>query len=545
MPPTRRKVTSSILALLLPVLVALFAPLSLISSNLGEVDPTAGIRSIVVLALAALGLTLAAAAIFRSLAKGILLAAIVLVVLLSYGHVYNVVRHLSISGVLLGRHRYLLPVALGLIVLSMVGIRAANALRLESLASMALVALGMVAWTSAPTVRAALTAKAAEATAAAVAPDVSMDESAAKGDLPDIYYIVLDGHGRADSLKSIYGYDSTPFVESLEAMGFYVADSSQSNYAMTSLSLASSLNMTHLTDLVDAVGGDESAHQAAEAMLNRSLVFEMAERLGYETIAFESAAPAITFDSADELLAADFTKFGQESALLGGFSLTPFEGILLESTIGRLLFDWLVEEQNRLRPLISDIQYQRHRERILFQLQSLPTLAERAGPKFVVVHLMSPHPPFVFGPRGEQVANHRAFSLQDVGCCDTEEYVSRYRDQVTYVDRILAQSLEGILDASPATPIIVIQGDHGPGSTLNWRRPSEEGRQERMAILNAYLVPERCRNKLYPDISPVNTFRLVFGSCLGRESDLLPDESHFSTYWRRFDFTTVEDREFE
>ncbi|MDP6824210.1 MAG: hypothetical protein QF554_13070, partial [Dehalococcoidia bacterium] len=50
---------------------------------------------------------------------------------------------------------------------------------------------------------------------------------------------------------------------------------------------------------------------------------------------------------------------------------------------------------------------------------------------------------------------------------------------------------------------------------------------EHSPILNAILVPEHCRDAPYPTLSPVNTFRLIFDSCLGSSIGLVDD----TTYW--------------
>ena len=47
--------------------------------------------------------------------------------------------------------------------------------------------------------------------------------------------------------------------------------------------------------------------------------------------------------------------------------------------------------------------------------------------------------------------------------------------------------------------------------------------RERHAILNAYYLPGDGSKKLYPSISPVNTFRVVFSHYFGADLDLLPD----------------------
>ena len=65
--------------------------------------------------------------------------------------------------------------------------------------------------------------------------------------LPDIYYIVLDGYPRSDSLAHYFDFDNSSFPQALRERGFYIADASHSNYTMTFLSIASSLNMRYVT----------------------------------------------------------------------------------------------------------------------------------------------------------------------------------------------------------------------------------------------------------------------------------------------------------
>jgi hypothetical protein len=69
------------------------------------------------------------------------------------------------------------------------------------------------------------------------------------GYAPDIYYIILDAYGRADTLQSLFDYDNSEFLDFLEAKGFYVADCAQSNYSQTILSLSSSLTSIILMSL--------------------------------------------------------------------------------------------------------------------------------------------------------------------------------------------------------------------------------------------------------------------------------------------------------
>ena len=48
-----------------------------------------------------------------------------------------------------------------------------------------------------------------------------------------------------------------------------------------------------------------------------------------------------------------------------------------------------------------------------------------------------------------------------------------YRNQIVYLTGEVKTAIEGILANSTETPIIVIQGDHGPGSGPRFRQPGE------------------------------------------------------------------------
>jgi hypothetical protein len=66
------------------------------------------------------------------------------------------------------------------------------------------------------------------------------------GQMPDVYYIILDGYARGDVLEELYSFDNSDFIAALQARGFYVAEASQANYPQTAFSLASSLNMAYI-----------------------------------------------------------------------------------------------------------------------------------------------------------------------------------------------------------------------------------------------------------------------------------------------------------
>lgn len=84
-------------------------------------------------------------------------------------------------------------------------------------------------------------------------------------------------------------------------------------------------------------------------------------------------------------------------------------------------------------------------------------------------------------------------------------------------------------------PIIIIQGDHDTFFTLpegEWNEDKlDRFAQERLPILNAYLVPDKMRRKLRLGISPVNSFRLLFNECFGDRFEQLPEKHLVGWYY--------------
>ncbi len=78
--------------------------------------------------------------------------------------------------------------------------------------------------------------------------------------------------------------------------------------------------------------------------------------------------------------------------------------------------------------------------------------------------------------------------------------------------------------------MIILQGDTGPGWVSN---------AQRMAMLNALYLPGGHEDRLYPVISSVNTFRVIFDQYFGVQLDLLEDLSYFSRYDAPYDFELI------
>ncbi len=350
---------------------------------------------------------------------------------------------------------------------------------------------------------------------------------------PDIYYLVLDGYGRADFLADEFDFDNRALLDFLDQHGFYVAERSRANYPMTLVSLAASLNYEYLDELLGRQLGGFPDRSFARSVIRDSRVVKLLKQAGYTIVSIESEYYEANIDDPDIEMKA-------------WWHLNIFEGSLFEMTP----IPWLLATTG------TPVLYNMHRSRISYSFDKLLDAAELPGPKFVYAHILVGHPPFVFGPNGERVHRADAYSW-DEGENYTaapgrtrEDYITGYRDQVGYLNGKLRRALTGIFEKSARPPIIVAHGDHGPGSRLRIDRLEGTDIRERYSIFNAYYLPAAAEDpsdaaKPYPSISPVNTFRVIFNRYFGTDYPLLEDKSYYTPFLEPYQFFPVPAEEWE
>jgi hypothetical protein len=306
----------------------------------------------------------------------------------------------------------------------------------------------------------------------------------------------------------------------LQDTGFYVANRSTPNYAQTALSLSSSLNFQYLDDLVTQLGKDVRTIMPLRAMITNNRLTNYLRSFGYRLVTYSSGYPPTEMPGADRYYAPvrQLSAFQQEL-----LNLTPLPPVLAT--------------------LPGFSQYDVHRERILYAFEQLPLVAEDPAPTVTFAHLLAPHPPFVFGANGEAVQTNafQPFALADGSLYPggAEAYIAAYRDQLAFMTARIQQVITEILEKSPEPPIIILQGDHGPGARLNWQNLEDSYLPERFSILNAYYFPDRNYAALYPEITPVNTFRIVLNQFFCEQYRLLPDRNYFSPIGQSYLLTDV------
>jgi hypothetical protein len=321
---------------------------------------------------------------------------------------------------------------------------------------------------------------------------------------PDIYYFILDGYARADYLEYKTNYDNTGFVDALSQRGFYVAPCSRTNYNNTILALTTTLNMHYYADLEGVAKAQGLSRTQIWRYLKPNITMQTLHSLGYQTMAFDSGYFWSSMDNADVYL--------QPWADTGDPPyMTNFEYLLLKSTPLVTLYERDGElTSTALDDLVFPYRYHVAQEEYI--LDQAPRIALIDRPTFTFIHVMIPHEPMVFSPEGIHTSTLYFGAASDWPTTPLA-FQKAYVNGVKYLNPRMLEIVDKILRDSDTPPIIIIQGDHGFWSGVN------------LPILNAYYLPGDASRLLYPTISPVNSFRLIFNEYFGTNLALLEDTS--------------------
>lgn len=478
-----------------PVLLAASPVLALYWHNRFEVGPRDVLPGLLACTGAALGFWIALAAIRRDRLRAGLMVSALVVLCFSYGPAHELVRHARWGGAEIGRHRYLLACWL----LAGTGVLASIARTRRSLAGPTRVANAAASVTFAAWL---VTLAGHECTSRVHlhrSPEdpawAGRDRDASPEASPDVYYIVLDRYASASTLQRVYGHDNGAFVRFLESRGFYVAHDSRCNYPGTFLSLASTLNMSYLDDVREAAWNSRD-RRSVYALVRHNKVQRQLREAGYRYVNVGSWWEPTRFSPHAD----------RNVEYIPG--LSEFSQILLqESVLGPVLWRWIDRAHT-------------HGRRVLFQFGEMPAVIDEPGPKFVFLHSLIGHDPFVFDRQGREWTDAERTRRSEP---------ERYVDQLVFTTAMVQQLVDQILTRSPRPPIIVLASDEGPPVPLLDGRPPLDAASvaTRTGILNAYHFPGAPLERLHPAISPVNSFRLVFDLYFGTAYGLLEDR----TYW--------------
>jgi len=529
-----------------PFLFALLPILSPLAANSDDVATGEAVPALLWSSVLAAALTLGIWIFVRDWRKAALIASPLVLLALSYGHLYVGLK--LIFGAIVVRHRYLAPpLVAAAIIWSFVVLRR---LRASGPLTAALNVVGLVSL-----LFPLLTLLGATFARLTLEPEpeatpVSLPAAIPAGaEGPDIFYIIVDGYGRQDVLSDLYGYDNSGFLRSLQDRGFQIGERSTTNYIQTALSLASSLNMDYLDALLEDQGQTMRSAELRD-LIWHSRVRRQLDGLGYAVLSFKSGYSYTSIEDADLYWMPEGQGNENEDDPVGSSSASKasaFEVLLLENTVFRILLDFSEPAREATRRYLLEPSFAEHRERVLFTLDRLGEVPALPGRYFVFAHVISPHPPFVFDAGGNPLTPDYPFSFEDgshfqqYGFGTREDYITGYQEQLRYLNQLLVEAIDRILESSATTPIVVLQGDHGPGAYLRWDAVMDSNLEERSGILNAFLLPGAIGDVVYPTITPVNAFRLVLSQYFGADLPPLEDCTYFSSVTDRAQLVQVGD----
>ena len=516
-----------------PYLVALFPILIIYSQNIGRVDIEELILPIILWIVFSIALYYGLKVVIKNPFKASIIVTLILILLFSYGHVYYLLNDVSIDGFDIGRNRYLIPaftIVLGLSLFFMIKSKrifdnATSIMNVISVVFLMVVIsnIGLVA-------------------AEIVDCENCYQKTFYEGkdfteffeshkffipddqELPDVYYLILDEYARSDALQEYHNFNNQEFIQYLEEKGFDVADNSLANYPMSIQSIPATMNMNYINFLADEIGRDVRNFKpliGKDGLYSNNMVIKNFKDMNYKIITFNT------------------------------FALTRYENKLSDETFCNrdvsLLDNKLVDALARIS--IFGYYVERWSEAEMRQV-TLCAFDEfgNAGklfnePIFVWAHIMLPHPPWIFGPNGEEITPGKPLLITD-----NPEYRDagweprlQYIQQVEFANKKTIEVIEKILENNENS-IIIIQGDHGTAWDLNWQDPDRDDVWQRLRNLDAIYFPDEVkRDSLLSDRTLVNTFRIVFNEYFGSEYEILENKLYWGWNAKPYNFKEMTD----
>lgn len=480
-------------------LLAAWAVLFLYGQNLDELTILDILPALAWAVAGALLVVIAFGIVARDVRRGGIVAFAVLLTWFGWGHATEVVPPDPLARTLLGAG-FIAFIAMSMLAAHRLGERRIAGLT-RGLDLLAALLVAIAALGAAPATWADLTD----------APPALADRPAPTPGDRDIWYLLLDRFGSARSIEAYAGVEPT-LPGRLEAHGFEVAHDARASFVKTALSLASTLGMTQLEDLVARMGPESADEAPLTVAIRDHAVGRFLRDRGYRIIQLGSwFMPSAQSAIADTVLVPS--------------TGNDFDRLFRETT---LLALW---EELTVPPIgHNDAQ---HRDFARYQLHELEHLrtAPHREPRFIFAHILLPHPPYVFDEQGGYpTAEERAAPEPE-----------RYARQLAWTEAQIGAFVERLVDVPEAErPIVIVAADEGPYppryqatmKTFDWRTATDEELVIKFGTLLAIELPMAGEPRVTERMTTANIFRLVLARAFGADLPLLPDRS-----WASLDAT--------
>lgn len=319
-------------------------------------------------------------------------------------------------------------------------------------------------------------------------------------DNPDIYYFVLDMYPSGEILKTVHNFNNFDFINSLESKGFKVFDNSKSNYNRTILSLNSTMNYEILKYKFNGLNSNLTS-DSLKYSLDNNKVFHYLISKGYSIYTYEGGY----FNGSQKCKIIDLKNDNASYKTEDDINL-----YLLSLTI--------------LQPFLEQINYTNIkllRQRVFNIFNNILNLNTRPENKFIVAHVMIPHPPYIFDKSGNIP-----------GDVFKQEFDSKmFTNQLVFLNLILEKAINEIIKSSKyKEKIIILQGDHGSRS-INENLVfsfSENWCKEEFGNFNCIYFSNSIYKNKYNIESNVNTFPTLFNLLFKDSIKLSNNEYYYS-----------------
>jgi hypothetical protein len=303
---------------------------------------------------------------------------------------------------------------------------------------------------------------------------VVKDTETASGNLlnkPDIYFIIPDRMPSHDSLLES-GYDNSAFVTEMESRGYYVnpAALSVDKILPSSDDVDTSRTPRFVSSVLNL--GMEINVDTPYNVVSRAIKYHMVGKIlkanGYD---YHHVGTWWSETEVNEM--ADY------NWVMEGSTFMPVDELAI-SVLDRSIFRYLTTYPFRFFRWNNTLDSMR-RDQHLYQMETTKDIAANyPSPKFVFVHLILPHPPYVWTADGQPQENTELIPQE------------AYLEQIKFCETYLIEMIDSIKDEQA---IVIIQADEGMAyqddtingslSMLQWN-----------GVLSAWRIPGADPNEL-------------------------------------------------
>jgi len=311
----------------------------------------------------------------------------------------------------------------------------------------------------------------------------------ADAEKPNIYHIILDEYTDEEILEIEFGYDNNEFITFLSNNGFTIPDKSFSVFGSTDSELVTILNFEYpnITD-------NFTSSTNYQVLKNNKVMKKLSDE-EYHIIEINSAMRWKDFKEIDEKLCYNTNFINSE---------------FLEQVLSKSIIRYFLEknQENSRRDIIKCSFY---------ELKNIP-LKDFEKPIYVFSHIYVPHPPFLFGPNGENVVPDNSV----LGGLQSWENKIGYINQLKFASMEIEKVISNIIENDP-NAIIILQGDTGTMTGLD-----KTNKKNIKEIYQAHSILFALRIPGMQDIEnpfPVNTYRIIFNNIFNSKYEYLQEMS--------------------